>query len=172
MSARPSSMNRCSVPIRWFPMASAGNRICNSSTMMGTEALRSVPFATPAINGYQDWLCWCLIAARGKFLFLEDPLTSYRVHGQSITAERVNNRLLRLYALLEMKIALIARSEVSWHALHTLLSTLETIRVLVVEYLWVPSSSNISQALVRQTLVVRALMVPAKLIRWLRPRHR
>jgi glycosyltransferase involved in cell wall biosynthesis len=148
------------------------NRICNSSTLMRADALRAVPFATIAINGYQDWLCWCLIAAHGKFLFLEDPLTIYRVHGKSITAERVNNRLLRHYALLEMKIALIARSESTWHSLRSLLSTLETLRVLVVEYLWVPSNGNMSQASVRKTFAVRALMVPSKLIRWLRPHHR
>jgi hypothetical protein len=87
---------------------------------------------------YEDWLCWCLLAARGPFLFLDQPLVGYRVHEHTSTAAVARSRIRHLYALLEFKIALFARCESGWHGLRVLFSVLESLRLLLVEYLWDP----------------------------------
>jgi glycosyltransferase involved in cell wall biosynthesis len=68
-------------------------------------ALKSIRFAITQLFQYEDWLCWCLLAAWGPFLFLDQPLVGYRVHEHAVA----RSRLRHLYALLELKIALFAR---------------------------------------------------------------
>lgn len=112
--------------------------ICNSSVLVRAEALRPIRFAITQLFQFEDWLCWCLLAARGPFLFLDQPLVGYRVHEHAATAAVARSRIRHLYALLEFKIALFARCESGWHGLRVLCSVLESLRMVLVEYLWDP----------------------------------
>jgi glycosyltransferase involved in cell wall biosynthesis len=103
--------------------------ICNSSAMVRAEALKPIRFAISQLFQFEDWLCWCLLAARGPFLFLDQPLVGYRVHEHASTAAVARSRIRHLYALLEFKIALFARCESGWHGLRVRLSVLESLRL-------------------------------------------
>ena len=60
------------------------------------------------------------------------------MHEHASTTAIARSRIRHLYALLEFKIALFARSESSLHGLRVLFSVLESLRLLLVEYLWDP----------------------------------
>jgi len=125
--------------------------ICNSSALVRAEALRPIRFAITQAFQFEDWLCWCLLAARGPFLFLDRPLVGYRVHEHASTTAIARSRIRHLYALLEFKIALFARCESSLHGLRVFCSVLESLRMLLVEYLWDPVAG--SPPLLRNGLV-------------------
>jgi teichuronic acid biosynthesis glycosyltransferase TuaG len=122
--AEPYQFRRC-------PEYLKRNGICNSSVMVRTDALRKVPFAMPQLFQYEDWLCWALISAYGDFLFLDAKLVHYRVHEKSATAA-VNRQALRAqYSLLELKLALVVKSESFMHSIRCFLSAINTIRKIM-----------------------------------------
>jgi glycosyltransferase involved in cell wall biosynthesis len=159
-------------------------RICISSTLVRTSALRRIPFAfIPAAMGFPDFLCWCLLAAEGPFLFLPQPLTLYRVHpsshtsslsvyGEDLSAPAYFARSLKYrYATLEFLLVLLVRSR-SWpHGLRVLAALLENLRLLLIAYLWDPAPDPCDRNgrhCVPVNGVVRAILVPFSLVRALR----
>jgi glycosyltransferase involved in cell wall biosynthesis len=138
------------------------NRICNSSVLVRAKALRSISFATKTVLGFGDWLCWSLLSQRGRFLYLDQRLTAYRVHPESKTAAFASHRLRRLFALLEFKLALFARLEAPWPSLRVFLSLCETIRQSVVEYLWDPAGHVYGNPPLAISPVVRLLLIVGK----------
>jgi len=141
------------------------NRICNSSVLVRAEALRSVTWATTTVLGFGDWLCWSLLSQRGRFLYLDQPLTGYRVHPGSKTTAFARHKLRRLFALLEFKLALLARSEQPVLAARVFLSLCETLRVMVVEYLWDPAGHVYGNPPITINPVVRLLLLCGKVAR-------
>lgn len=111
------------------------NGICTSSVVVRTEALRRVPFATPQLFQYEDWMCWVLLGAYGKFILLNEQLTRYRVHSSSSTASVHGNPLKGYYSTLEFKLAVAARSESSIHCLRCVLSAGISLAKIVGAYL-------------------------------------
>ena len=97
-------------------------------------------------QGEEDWLCWCLLAARGPFLFLDRALLGYGVHEHAATTAVARSRIQHLYALLELKIALFARSDSGWHGLRVLFSIFESLRMVLVEYLVGPGGEQCAAA--------------------------
>jgi glycosyltransferase involved in cell wall biosynthesis len=142
------------------------NRICNSSVLVRAEALRSISWATNMVLGFGDWLCWSLLDQRGRFLYLDQPLTGYRVHPDSKTTAFARHKLRRLFALLEFKLALLARVEQPVLAVRVLLSLCETLRLMVVEYLWDPAGHVYGNPAIRINPVVRLLLLIGKVARW------
>jgi glycosyltransferase involved in cell wall biosynthesis len=141
------------------------NSICNSSVMVRSSSLKGIPFSYVQLAQYEDWVCWSLLAARGPFLYLDQPLVGYRVHGSSATSAMEKGKLPHLYALLEYKLVLLARSESGTHACRVLFSLLETMRLLLVEYIWDPMQLAGKSPEVRKNFVVWSLIGGAKIIR-------
>lgn len=156
-------------------------RICLSSVLVRRAALERIRFAfIPAAMGYPDYLCWCLLAATGPFLFLPERLTAYRVHSDSHTsslsvygetlsaAAYFGRRLKARYAMLELLLVLLVRSE-SWpHGLRVLAAALEQLRLILVDYLWDPApdpTDRLGRHSVPVNGVVRALFLPFALVR-------
>lgn len=146
------------------------NRICISSSMMRVDALRQIPFSFVGKRGVDDWLCWSLLAGKGKFLYIGEPLTLYRVHPDSITSRLTRPslatkseatwweiRLGKLYAGLEYKFVLLARSDGFLHSLRVFASIAEDLRQIVIAYHWHPGCDPDSQATLPPTLFVRLL---------------
>jgi glycosyltransferase involved in cell wall biosynthesis len=142
------------------------NRICNSSVLVRAEALRSISWATTIVLGFGDWPCWSLLDQRGRFLYLDQPLTGYRVHPDSKTTAFARHKLRRLFALLEFKLALLARVEQPVLAARVLVSLCETLRLMVVEYLWDPAGHVYGNPPIRINPVVRLLLLIGKVARW------
>ncbi len=141
------------------------NSICNSSVMVRSSALEGIPFSYVQLAQYEDWVCWSLLAERGTFLYIDQPLVGYRVHGSSATSSVEKGKLPHLYALLEYKLVLLARSESGVHACRVLFSLLETMRLLLVEYLWDPMQLAGKSPKIRKNNVVRLITGTAKLMR-------
>lgn len=156
-------------------------RLCLSSVLVRRAALQRIRFAfIPAAMGYPDWLCWCLLAATGPFLFLPERLTLYRVHSASHTAslsvvgetlpaaEDFARRLKARYAKLEFLLVLLVRSE-SWpHGLRVLAALLEQLRLILLDYTWDPApdpTDRLGTHGVPLNGVVRALFLPFSLVR-------
>lgn len=110
------------------------NGTCLSSVLIRMLPLRKIPFAMPQLFQYEDWLCWCLLAAHGKFVFIPEQLTFYRLHDRSATASVIQNKLKQDYSLLEMKLALVVKSESLSHSLKCLLSACSTLLQLLLYY--------------------------------------
>ena len=147
------------------------NHICNSSALIRSDVLRSIPFAALSVNNYPDWLCWCLLAEKGQFLYLDQQLTEYRVHPEMATSKLLHNKLLRLYSALEFKTSLLVRSGSSFHALRVFASCLNTFREIIIEYLWYPGYPQQAEAghpHIGRNVLVLALLAPAKLARLIR----
>lgn len=138
------------------------NRICNSSVVVRAEALRSIAFATDTVQGFGDWLCWSLLSQRGPFLYLDQELTAYRVHPESKTTAFARHKLRRLFALLEFKLALFARLEEPLHSVRVLFSLAETIRQMIVEYLWDPAGHVYGNPPIAISPVVGFLLIVGK----------
>lgn len=128
--AEPYNFRQCSDYLR-------RNRICNSSVMVKTDILRKVPFAMPQLFQYEDWICWSLVSAHGKFIFLDEKLTRYRIHGKSATAAVMQNPLREQYSLLEFKLALVVKSESLGHSLKCLFSAGQTLLNIMWRYMMV-----------------------------------
>ncbi len=142
------------------------NRICNSSVLVRAEALRSISWATNTVLGFGDWLCWALLAQRGRFLYLHQRLTGYRVHPDSKTTAFARHKLRRLFALLEFKLAVLARVEQPMLAARVFLSLCETIRLMLVEYLFDPAGHVYGNPPITINPVVRLLLLLGTVSRW------
>lgn len=154
------------------------NRICISSSMVRADVLKQVPFSFVGKQGVEDWLCWSLLASRGPFLFLPEPLTLYRVHPDSITsrltgssskvrtvASMSQTRLRGIYAGLEFKLALLARSDSFPHSLRVAGSILEDLRQILMIHLWYPGHQPNSEVAIKANLFGRLFIGGSRLIR-------
>lgn len=114
------------------------NFINTSSVLARASALKSIDFEIPYRPNqyYEDWLCWCLLAERGKFIYLNIPLTCYRVHAASATSsmDKETHTMIRLYAKLESTLVLLARSKTSRYSFGVLLSIYSCLARMVEEY--------------------------------------
>ena len=144
------------------------NRICISSSLVRADVLRRVPFSFVGKQGVEDWLCWSLLASQGPFLFLPEQLTLYRVHPTSITsrltgssskvktvASMWQSRLRGIYAGLEFKLALLARSDSFPHSLRVTGSILEDLRQILIAYHWYPGGQPNSEVAIKVNLFGR-----------------
>jgi len=145
------------------------NGICTSTVLVRADALRRVPFAMPQLFQYEDWLCWVLLGRYGKFLFLNERLTLYRLHPTSATAAVQRSPLKRGYSTLEFKLALVARSESMLHSLRCLVSAGRSIFQLVRIYLSWPGAPDIG-AQYRLNILSRIVLNLAKARRIVRER--
>ena len=154
------------------------NRICISSSMVRADVLQRVPFSFVGKQGVEDWLCWSLLASKGPFLFLPDQLTLYRVHPASITSRLTGSsskvktvaymwqaRLRGIYAGLEYKLALLARSNSFPHSLRVVGSILEDLRQILIAYHWYPGSQPNSEITIKANLFGRLFIGGSRLIR-------
>lgn len=87
------------------------NRICNSSVLVRRTLVADVSFDAIQLFQFEDWLLWILLAYKGPFLFLPEPLTCYRYHINSATAKTKKNELIHIYSNLEFILTLISRVE-------------------------------------------------------------
>jgi glycosyltransferase involved in cell wall biosynthesis len=111
------------------------NFINTSSVMVRTSLIQKINFAIPCRpHQVEDWLCWCLISAHGKFLYLDLALSGYRVHPASTTTAIDGNRLIKLHALLECRLALLARSPFSLHWFRVALAVMSCLQKMQLEY--------------------------------------
>lgn len=118
------------------------NGTCTSSVVLRADVLRKVPFAMPQVFQYEDWVCWSLVSAHGKFFFLDEKLTRYRVHCQSATAAVERDALRGQYSLLELKLALAIKSESLGHSLKCLVSAGRTTLLIMSRYVGVGPESG------------------------------
>lgn len=154
------------------------NRICISSAMMRADIMKSLPFSCVGKKGVDDWLCWSLLASKGPFLFLSEQLTFYRLHSASITSRLMGSslkvktvaamweyRLGLIYAILEFKLALLARSDSFPHSLRVAGSILEDLRQILIAYHWYPGSQPNSEVVIKANLFSRLFIGGSRLIR-------
>jgi len=158
------------------------NRICLSSSLVRADALNRVPFSFVGASKvlFEDWLCWSLLAGKGRFLYLPEQLTFYRVHCDSVTSRITQSsiktksvaalwgvRLRKLYAGLEFKMVLLARSDTFAHSLRVMGSIAEDLRLILIAYLWNPGSNPDSNITLQPNALVKLLMLPFRLARCL-----
>jgi hypothetical protein len=154
------------------------NRVCISSSLVRASVLKSIPFSFVGKQGVEDWLCWSLLAGKGPFLFLPDQLIFYRVHPGSITSRLTSSslkdktvatmwelRLRGIYAILEYKLVLLARSDSFIHSLRVAGSIMEDLRQILIGYHWNPGSDPNSTATLRPNLFGRLFIGG---FRWIR----
>jgi glycosyltransferase involved in cell wall biosynthesis len=156
-------------------------RICVSSVLAKKSALQRIQFGfISAVRGFPDFACWCLLAAEGQFLFLDEPLTCYRAHADSHTSslsvygtnlsvpEYYARKMKYRYALLEMLMMVLVRSESLWHSLRVLAALLENLRLLMICYLWDPAPDPMDRHGLHAVVVnpiVKAILLPFKIVR-------
>jgi len=158
------------------------NRICLSSSLVRADVLNQVPFSFVGASKvlFEDWLCWSLLAGKGRFLYLPEQLTFYRVHCDSVTSRITQSsiktksvaalwgvRLRKLYAGLEFKMVLLARSDTFAHSLRVMGSIAEDLRLILIAYLWNPGSNPDSNTTLQPNALVKLLMLPFRLARCL-----
>jgi len=154
------------------------DRICISSSLMRADVLNRVPFSFVGKQGVDDWLCWSLMARKGRFLYLPEQLTLYRVHRDSITSRLTQSaikvksvatlwevRLRQLYAGLEFKMVLLARSDGFLHSLRVMGSIVEDFRQILIAYHWNPGANPNSDRTLRPNAFVRIFTGMSGLIR-------
>ncbi len=83
--------------------------ICNSTTIVRTDVLRKLPFSSPQLFQYEDWLMCILAGYKGRFLYLPDKLTKYRCHSDASTFKVRLNPLRGLYSKIELLFCLSSR---------------------------------------------------------------
>lgn len=156
------------------------NRICISSSLVRAENLHQVPFSFVGKKGVEDWLCWSLLSGRGRFLYLPQPLTLYRVHPDSITSHLTllsgqsksvaalwEVRLRKIYAKLEYKMVLLARSDSFRHSLRVLGAIAEDLRQILIAYHWNPGADPDSDSTLSPNPLVKLFMLPFRMKRCL-----
>ena len=74
-------------------------------------------------------------------------------------------RLRKLYAGLEYKMVLLARSDTWTHGLRVTGSIAEDLRLILIAYLWNPGSNPDSNATLQPHALVKLLMLPFRLAR-------
>ena len=120
--------------------------------------------------------CW----RERAFLYLPDQLTLYRVHGGPITSRPTQSsvgtqsvallwavRLRKLYAGLEFKMILLARSDTFMEGLRVAGSIAEDLRLILIAYLWIPGPHPDRDATLKPHALVKLLMLPFQLARCL-----
>jgi glycosyltransferase involved in cell wall biosynthesis len=111
------------------------NYINTSSVMVRAAAIRDIDFAIPLRpHQYEDWLCWCLLADKGEFLYLDRALTGYRIHPTNTTTTIDSNQLIRLHAELECRLALLAKMPFGLHSFRVGIHVLKGLREMIREY--------------------------------------
>ncbi|WP_216901909.1 glycosyltransferase [Synechococcus sp. CCY 9618] len=111
------------------------NYINTSSVMVRARVIKCINFAIPyRPHQYEDLLCWCLLAGKGRFLYLDLALTGYRVHSANTTSAIDANRLIRLHAILECRLALLTKTGWNPHCFRLAASVLNSLREMIQEY--------------------------------------
>jgi len=156
------------------------NRICLSSSLVRADMLNRVPFSFVGASKvlFEDWLCWSLLAGKGRFLYLPEQLTLYRVHRDSVTSRITQSsmktksvaalwevRLRKLYAGLEFKLVLLARSDTFLHSLRVLGSVFEDFRQILIAYHWNPGPDQNSHETIKPNALVRMITGTSRLIK-------
>ena len=77
------------------------NHICNSTVMIRARDIKNLNFGFPQAFQFEDWLMWSLLSLKGKFYFLNEPLSYYRFHENSATANILKQDLLSGYSKIE-----------------------------------------------------------------------
>jgi glycosyltransferase involved in cell wall biosynthesis len=93
------------------PLALRSNRVCNSSVMAREAPLRSSAVATKQLFQYEDFAQWALLSVHGPFLCEPEPLTRYRVHGDSSTSQLLGNSLKAVYSHMECLLVILALAD-------------------------------------------------------------
>ena len=119
-----------------------------------------------------------MLAVKGRFLYLPEKLTLYRVHRDSVTSRITQSsnktksvaalweaRLRKLYAGLEFKMVLLARFDSFAHGLRGMGSIAEDSRLILIAYLWNPGSNQDSSATLQPNALVKLLTLPFRLAR-------
>lgn len=75
--------------------------ICNSSVLFRASAIRNLQYATSMLYQREDWLLWVLLARRGPFIQLPEPLTLYRIHPESFSFSNNRSHLKQRHARIE-----------------------------------------------------------------------
>lgn len=130
------------------------NYICNSSVLIRGEAIRGLAIDVYQHLQFEDWVCWALLSAAGKFYFIPEPMTGYRVHGSQSTSALARGRINHLYALLEMKHILLVRSQTSWHSMRVFCSLIRTFLEISRAYTYFPLDGTLARKRVRFNLFV------------------
>jgi len=121
----------------WFHKESdylARNGIACSSVLVRRDALQAVPFAGSQLYQFEDWLCWCLLARRGRFIYLDEPLIKYREHAASATGNVARSKLVEHHARLEMQLTLAAKAASLMEAIGALRAAFRSVLALVYHY--------------------------------------
>ena len=75
--------------------------ICNSSILVRRELLLSAFRAIPQAYQCEDWLTACLLAQKGPFYYLNEPLVEYRIHEESYTEQNSRDQLKQTFGTIE-----------------------------------------------------------------------
>lgn len=82
------------------------NHICNSTVLISKKHITSIKFDFQQAFQFEDWLIWSLMAFKGKFHFISEPLAYYRLHENSATAVILKQNLFNHYSRIEFLLAL------------------------------------------------------------------
>ncbi|MTJ16848.1 MULTISPECIES: glycosyltransferase [unclassified Dolichospermum] len=85
------------------------NHICNSTTLIKTDVIKKLSFASDQVFQYEDWLLWIMLSDKGKFLFLPQQLIEYRYHPASATNLLLSQPLKILYSRMELFLSVITK---------------------------------------------------------------
>ncbi len=85
--------------------------ICNSSVLVRRKPLQHAFKAIPQAYQCEDWLTWCLLAQRGNFYYLDEPLVEYRIHANSFTEQNSRDQLKQTFGTIEFYASLSVLAE-------------------------------------------------------------
>jgi glycosyltransferase involved in cell wall biosynthesis len=131
------------------------NYVCNSSVLIRGEGIRGLAIDVYQHLQFEDWVCWALLSAAGKFYFIPEPMTGYRVHSNQFTSTLARGRINHLYALLEMKHILFMRSQTSWHSVRVFCSLIRTFLEITRVYAYFPLDGTLVRKRARLNPIVR-----------------
>ncbi len=106
------------------------NRICNSSVVINSRVLKTIPYYGEQLFQFEDWITWTLAAEYGKFLYISDKLTNYRFHKESSTSAVSESRVKNIYSHIEFYLTLLTKPvsrNVRYKCAHMILKKLESL---------------------------------------------
>lgn len=93
-----------------LPSGLSACHIVKSSALVRRAALENVRFAGRQLYQSEDWLLMILLAAKGRFVFVDERLVRYRVHPASYTSRVLSDPIKELYGRLEMFLRLLSQT--------------------------------------------------------------
>jgi glycosyltransferase involved in cell wall biosynthesis len=106
------------------------NRICNSSVVINSRVLKTIPYYGEQLFQFEDWIMWTLAAEYGKFLYISDKLTNYRFHKESSTSAVSESRAKNVYSHIEFYLTLLTKPvsrNVKYKCAYMILKKLESL---------------------------------------------